>query len=58
MSTQDRYPIGDLSGKLLNRNNITQLTTGSEELSGAYWDIYLPLQGRYSIIHRTLVVYK
>lgn len=58
MGTQDQYPVGDLSGKLLRRNNDSELVPGSEELKGSFWDLFLPLQGRHSIIHRTLVVYK
>lgn len=58
MGTQDQYPIGELSGKLLRRNNRKQLVPESGELQGAYWDIFLPLQGRYSVIHRSLVIYK
>lgn len=58
LGTQDQYPIGDLSGKLLKRNNETELIPGTQELSGNYWDAYLPLQGRHSVIHRSLIVYK
>lgn len=57
LGTQDQYALGDLSGKLLGRNNMTFLVNG-QELSGKYWDTYLPLQGRYSVIHRALVIYK
>ncbi|CAG9829590.1 unnamed protein product [Diabrotica balteata] len=56
--TQDQYAVGDLSGKLLGRNNETMLVPGTQELSGKYWDTYLPLQGRYSSVHRSLVIYK
>ncbi|CAG9760751.1 unnamed protein product [Ceutorhynchus assimilis] len=56
--TQDQYPIGDLSGKLLNRNNASVVVPGSQELNGAFWDVFLPLQGVHSIIHRSLVIYK
>ena len=31
---------------------------GGQELSGLYWDTFLPVQGKYSIIHRSLVIYK
>ncbi|XP_025833804.1 uncharacterized protein LOC108743229 [Agrilus planipennis] len=56
--TQNQYPIGDLSGKLLGRNNASGLLPGSQELKGQYWDTFLPLQGQHSIIHRSLVIYK
>lgn len=56
--TQDQYPIGDLSGKLLNRNNASIVVPGSQELNGMFWDVFLPLQGVYSILHRSLVIYK
>ncbi|CAH0556110.1 unnamed protein product [Brassicogethes aeneus] len=56
--TQDQYSIGDLSGKLLNRNNATLSFAGSQELTGSYWDVYLPLQGPHSVVHRSLVIYK
>ncbi|XP_057663655.1 uncharacterized protein LOC130898401 [Diorhabda carinulata] len=56
--TQDQYSIGDLSGKLLGRNNETVLVPGGQELTGTYWDTYLPLQGIHSIVHRSLVIYK
>ncbi|KRT83375.1 hypothetical protein AMK59_3560, partial [Oryctes borbonicus] len=57
LGTQDQYAIGDLSGKLLGHNNMTFLVSG-QELNGGYWDTFLPLQGRYSVIHRALVIYK
>ncbi|XP_030762415.1 uncharacterized protein LOC115887200 isoform X2 [Sitophilus oryzae] len=56
--TQDQYPIGDLSGKLLSRNNASMLVPGGQELNGTFWDVFLPLQGTYSIIHRSFVIYK
>lgn len=58
--TQDQYPVGDLSGKLQNRNKDYYhhylLPGSSSELSGLYWDIYLPLMGPHSIAHRGLVI--
>ena len=51
---QDKYPIGHLSGKLLLQN----AHRNSSELKGQYWDAYLPLQGKFSIAHRSLVIYK
>ncbi|KAB0794972.1 hypothetical protein PPYR_11811 [Photinus pyralis] len=56
--TQDQYPVGDLSGKLLGRNKFVSLVEGGQELSGQYWDVFLPLQGQFSVIHRSLVIYK
>ncbi|XP_066247756.1 uncharacterized protein Rsod [Euwallacea similis] len=56
--TQDQYPIGDLSGKLLHRNNASVVVPGSQELNGTFWDVFLPLQGVNSVIHRSLVIYK
>ncbi|KAL1494603.1 hypothetical protein ABEB36_010175 [Hypothenemus hampei] len=56
--TQDQYPVGDLSGKLLNRNKDPITIPGSQELNGTFWDVFLPLQGTNSIVHRSLVIYK
>jgi len=42
--TQDQYAIGDLSGKY--------------NYDSSSWDIFLPLFGRNSVIHRSLVLYK
>lgn len=55
--TQDQYVVGDLSGKLQMRNrnyphNYLLPITPGNELNGIYWDIFLPLQGVNSIIHR------
>lgn len=41
--TQDQYAIGDLSGKF--------------NYDSSSWDIFLPLFGRHSVIHRSLVLY-
>jgi len=41
--TQDKYAIGDLSGKY--------------NYDSSSWDTYLPLFGSYSVIHRSLVIY-
>uniref|UniRef100_A0A182R615 Superoxide dismutase copper/zinc binding domain-containing protein n=1 Tax=Anopheles funestus TaxID=62324 RepID=A0A182R615_ANOFN len=58
--TQDQYPVGDLSGKLLNRNKKEShsyyLPGSSAELSGSYWDTFLPLQGPNAIIFRSFSV--
>lgn len=44
LGTQDQYAIGDITGKLKFQSNA--------ELSGEYWDIYMPLEGTNSIVHR------
>lgn len=55
--TQDQYPVGDLSGKLEMRNKdyphnyILPLTPGNE-LDGIYWDVFLPMHGVHSVVHR------
>lgn len=60
--TQDQYAIGDLSGKLQSRNkeyyHDYYIPVSSSELSGIYWDVFLPLQGPNSISHRGVVVYR
>lgn len=61
--TQDQYPVGDLSGKLEMRNKhyphnyLLPLTPG-KELNGIYWDVFLPLEGSDSVIHRGMTVDK
>ncbi|KAJ8709474.1 hypothetical protein PYW08_009478 [Mythimna loreyi] len=60
MGTQDQYPVGDLLGKHKDRTeylNHKYLLPGlANELSGAYWDVYLPLQGVHSVMHRALLL--
>lgn len=60
MGTQDQYPIGDLLGKHKDRTeylNHKYLLPGlANELSGSYWDVYLPLQGPHSVVHRAMVI--
>ncbi|KAJ0170967.1 hypothetical protein K1T71_013739 [Dendrolimus kikuchii] len=60
MGTQDQYPIGDLLGKYKDRTNYLNhkyLLPGlANELSGAYWDVFLPLYGINSVLHRSLVL--
>ena len=60
--TQDQYAVGDLSGKLLNRNkNYTHhffIDQNSAELNGIYWDVFLAIQGENSIVHRGLAIHK
>lgn len=54
--TQDQYYVGDLLGKLSGRNKMEKhnyiIEDGSNELSGIYWDVFLPLTGRHSIVNR------
>lgn len=59
--TQDQYPIGSLSGKLERRNknyphNYLLPQTPGSELNGIYWDLFLPLEGSHSVIHRGLTI--
>ncbi|XP_045506507.1 uncharacterized protein LOC123702765 isoform X2 [Colias croceus] len=60
LSTQDHYAIGDLLGKYKDRTeylNHKYLLPGlANELSGSYWDVFLPLSGKNSVMHRALVV--
>lgn len=59
--TQDQYAIGDLSGKLQGRREGTQhqdILAGSAKLNGIYWDIFLPMSGVYSVLHRSIVLHK
>ncbi|KPJ12105.1 hypothetical protein RR48_02994 [Papilio machaon] len=60
MGTMDQYPVGALLGKYKERTeylNHRYLLPGlADELSGAYWDVYLPLYGRHSVMHRPLVL--
>lgn len=41
--TQDQYAVGDLSGKY--------------NYDSSSWDVFLPLFGKNSVIHRSLVLY-
>lgn len=60
--TQDQYFLGDLSGKLHGRNRMEihnyLIPDASNELNGVYWDIFMPLYGRHSIVNRGLVLNK
>ncbi|XP_046973148.1 uncharacterized protein LOC124539833 isoform X2 [Vanessa cardui] len=60
MGTMDQYPIGDLLGKYKDRTeylNHKYLLPGLvNELSGDYWDVFLPLSGRNSVLHRAVVL--
>lgn len=59
LGTQDQYAVGDLTGKLLGRSKDMVHAFFSEqsgELSGVYWDIFLPLYGRQSVMHRNLAL--
>lgn len=48
LGTQDQYAIGDITGKLKTQNNA--------ELSGEYWDLYMPLEGTNSVVHRGFAI--
>ncbi|GAB0087396.1 uncharacterized protein DMENIID0001_016930 [Sergentomyia squamirostris] len=58
--TQEQYPVGDLTGKLQNRSRQEEhnfyIPGASSELSGIYWDVFLPLEGPNSVAHRGLSV--
>lgn len=60
MSTQDHYAIGDLLGKYKDGTeylNHKYLLPGlANELSGSYWDVFLPLSGKHSVMHRSVVI--
>ncbi|XP_053619640.1 uncharacterized protein Rsod [Plodia interpunctella] len=60
LGTQDQYPVGDLLGKYKDRTeylNHKYLLPGlANELSGSYWDVFLPLQGVHSVVHRGLAL--
>ncbi|CAG4945254.1 unnamed protein product [Parnassius apollo] len=60
MGTMDQYPVGDLLGKYKDRTeylNHRYLLPGlANELSGAYWDVFLSLYGQHSVMHRPLVL--
>nr|XP_018907893.1 PREDICTED: uncharacterized protein LOC109037571 [Bemisia tabaci] len=43
--TQNEYAVGDLSGKV-----------GYED--GTFWDVFLPLSGQHSVVHRSLALYR
>ncbi|XP_046613525.1 uncharacterized protein LOC124301932 isoform X1 [Neodiprion virginianus] len=60
LGTQDQYAVGDISGKLQGRKegSYHNIVANSAELSGVYWDTYLPLSGMYSVVHRSLVLHK
>lgn len=49
LGTQDQYAIGDITGKLKSQN--------LAELSAEYWDIYMPLEGTNSIVHRGFTIH-
>ena len=60
LGTQDLYLIGDLSGKLSGRNKMEKhnyvISDGTNELSGIYWDLYMPLFGKHSVVNRAFVI--
>ena len=47
---QDAYAVGDLSGKYGDLHYIGPVLN--------LWDIFLPLYGPSSIVHRSLVLYR
>lgn len=58
LGTQEEYPVGDLTGKLWNKetNTVKRIFQNSNELNGIYWDLYSPLIGAQSILLRGLVI--
>lgn len=58
--TQDQYFAGDLSGKLTGRNKLEKhnyvISDGTSELNGMYWDLFLPLYGKHSIVNRGFIM--
>lgn len=60
LGTQEQYFAGDLTGKLTGRNKMEKhnfvIPDGANELSGIYWDIFLPLSGKHSIANRGFVM--
>lgn len=48
LGTQDQYAIGDITGKLKASNNA--------ELTGEYLDLYMPLEGTMSVVHRGFAI--
>ena len=60
LGTQEQYMAGDLSGKLTGRNKMEKhnyvISDGTNELNGIYWDLFLPLFGKHSIVNRGFVM--
>lgn len=60
LGTQEQYFIGDLTGKLTGRNKMEKhnfvVPDGTNELNGIYWDLFLPLSGKYSVVNRGFVM--
>lgn len=60
LGTQEQYYIGDLTGKLTGRNKMEKhdfvVPDGTNELNGIYWDLFLPLSGKHSIVNRGFVL--
>lgn len=60
--TQDQYAIGDLSGKLQNKNKNYPhkyfIDASTAELNGIYWDVFLSLEGANSIVSRGITIQK
>ncbi|XP_034232585.1 uncharacterized protein LOC117640300 [Thrips palmi] len=53
---QDKYAVGDLSSKLIPL--LQDLQSVSFDLQLQLWDMFLPLQGPRSVVHRTFVILK
>lgn len=60
LGTQEQYLAGDLSGKLTGRSKMEKhnfvISDGTNELNGIYWDLFLPLFGRHSVVNRGFVM--
>lgn len=60
LGTQEQYLAGDLSGKLTGRNKMEKhnyvISDGTNELNGIYWDLFLPLIGKHSVVNRGFVM--
>ncbi|XP_037029000.1 uncharacterized protein LOC119069178 isoform X1 [Bradysia coprophila] len=48
LGTQDQYAVGDITGKLKSQINT--------ELTGEYLDLYMPLEGTNSVVHRGFTI--
>lgn len=60
LGTQEQYFAGDLTGKLIGRNKMEKhsyvIPDGTNELNGVYWDLFLPLSGKHSVVNRGFVM--
>lgn len=55
---QDQYAVGDLSSKLMPLLPDLQATSLGQQLQLQLWDMFLPVQGPRSVVHRTFVIHK